>query len=61
MPPPAGTVALIGEGLMDDIVVFGLCYGCVKQAIDELDLSHDPWLFMMDVTAVDRSYRLEPT
>jgi hypothetical protein len=46
---------------MDGIVVFGLCYGGGKQSIDELDLSHDPWLFVMDVTAFDRSYRLEPT
>jgi hypothetical protein len=46
---------------MDDIVVFGLCYGGVKKSIDEQDLSRDPWLFVMDMTAFDRSYRLEPT
>lgn len=38
----------------------GVCGDGVEQSVDECDLSSDPWLFVMDVTALDRSYRLEP-
>ncbi len=55
-----GTVALIDEAVMDYSVVCGLFGGGVEQSVDERDLSRDPWLFVMDVTAFDRSYRLEP-
>lgn len=52
-----GTVALIYDGLMDISVVCGLCGSEVEHSVDERDLSRDPWLFVMDVTAFDR---LEP-
>jgi hypothetical protein len=41
---------------MDDNVVFRLRNGEVEQSADERDLSRPPWLFVVDVTALDRSY-----
>ncbi|MDO6732571.1 hypothetical protein Q4577_21300 [Marinovum sp. 2_MG-2023] len=45
---------------MDNSVVRRLRGGAVEQSVDERDLSRGPWMFVVDVTAFDRSYRLDP-